>query len=74
MLKKHLEGLLGYVLHPITNAVTEGLNSKIQNIKASARGFRSFQRYRIAIFFYCGNKPFSFSALAAAIADQFFQG
>ena len=54
MLKKHLEGLLSYVLHPITNAVTEGLNSKIQNIKASARGFRSFQRYRIAILFYCG--------------------
>jgi len=54
MLKKHLKGLLGYTLHPITNAVTEGLNSKIQNIKSSARGFRSFQRYRIAILFHCG--------------------
>ena len=54
MLKKHLEGLLGYILHPITNAVTEGLNFKIQNIKASARDFRSFERYRIAILFYCG--------------------
>ena len=40
--------------HHITNAVTEGLNSKIQSIKAAARGFRSFQNYRIRILFFCG--------------------
>lgn len=54
MLRKHLEGLLGYCFKPITNAVSEGFNSKIQNIKSSARGFRSFEKYRIAILFYCG--------------------
>ncbi len=53
-LKNHLQGLLGYVIHQITNAVTEGLNSKIQNIKACARGFRRFDKYRVAILFYCG--------------------
>lgn len=53
-LKRHLDGLLAYVEHPITNAVTEGLNSKIQAVKASARGFRSFSHYRIAILFHCG--------------------
>ena len=37
-----------------TNAVTEGFNSKIQSIKANARGFRNFQNYRIAILFHCG--------------------
>ncbi|MBP7946484.1 MAG: ISL3 family transposase [Verrucomicrobia bacterium] len=40
--------------HHITNAVTEGLNSKIQSIKAAARGFRSFRNYRIRILFFCG--------------------
>lgn len=53
-LKRHLEGLLSYSAHQITNAATEGLNSKIQSIKASARGFRSFANYRIAILFHCG--------------------
>ena len=53
-LKRHLEGLLSYCEHKITNAATEGLNSKIQNIKASARGFRNFKHYRIAILFHCG--------------------
>ena len=54
MIKRHLENILTYLRHPITNAVTEGLNSKIQNIKSNARGFRSFQNYRTRILFFCG--------------------
>ena len=38
----------------ITNAVTEGLNSKIQQMRSVARGFRNFENYKIAILFYCG--------------------
>jgi transposase len=54
MLKRHLENLLTYLRHHITNAVTEGLNSKIQSLKSAARGFRSFRNYRIRILFFCG--------------------
>jgi transposase len=54
MLKSHLENILTYLRHPITNAVTEGLNSKVQMIKSNARGFRSFENYRTRILFYCG--------------------
>ena len=54
MLKRHLENILTYLQHPITNAVTEGLNSKIQMIKSNARGFRSFENYRTRILFFCG--------------------
>lgn len=53
-LKRHLEGILAYLKHRITNAATEGLNSKIQIIKSNARGFRNFQNYRAAILFHCG--------------------
>ncbi len=52
--KRHLIGLLAYLKHQITNAVTEGLNSKIQIIKSNARGFRNFNNYRVAILFNCG--------------------
>lgn len=41
-LNDHLAGLINYFVHPITNAMTEGFNSKIQAIKSNARGFRSF--------------------------------
>jgi len=54
MLKRHLDNLLTYLKHHITNAVTEGLNSKIQSLKSAARGFRNFQNYRIRILFFCG--------------------
>ena len=54
MLKAHLLGLLTYFEYPITNALTEGFNSKIQAIKADARGFRNFANYRIRILFHCG--------------------
>lgn len=54
MIKRHLENILTYLKHRITNAVAEGLNSKIQQIKSAARGFRNFENYRIAILFFCG--------------------
>lgn len=53
-IKRHLQGILAYLKYQITNAVTEGLNSKIQSIKSNARGFKNFQNYRIAILFNCG--------------------
>jgi len=54
MLKRHFENIITYLRHPITNAVSEGLNSKIQAIKANARGFRSYLNYRTRILFFCG--------------------
>jgi len=45
--------VLTYLKHRITNAVTEGLNSKIQSLKSAARGFRNFRNYRIRILFFC---------------------
>ena len=53
-LQRHRSGILAYTVHRITNAATEGLNSKIQSLKANARGFRNFVHYRIAILFHCG--------------------
>ena len=54
MLKRHLDGVLRYVKHPITNGVAEGLNSKIMSIKRKAGGFRNPQNFTTAIYFHCG--------------------
>ncbi len=54
MLHRHLDGVLRYVTHPITNGVAEGLNSKILSIKRKAGGFRNAQHFTTAIYFHCG--------------------
>lgn len=53
-LKGHLEGLLNYFSYRITNAMSEGLNSAIQKLKATARGFRNFAHFRTRILFFLG--------------------
>jgi len=50
-LKSRLGTLLNYCKWPITNAASEALNSKIQWIKYTARGFRSREGFRRAIYF-----------------------
>ena len=54
MFKRHLEGMLKWYDMFIDNAACEGFNAKIQAVKTGARGFRSFENYRIAILFNCG--------------------
>ena len=53
-LKRHLPNLLTYFKHRITNATSEGINSKIQMIKMMACGYRNRDHYRAAIYFHCG--------------------
>lgn len=62
MIKRHIESVLNYFDFRITNAAAEGLNSKIQTVKANARGFRSFKNFRTSIYFTaaswkCFHKP-----------------
>lgn len=54
MIRRHLDGVLRYVTHRITNGVAEGLNSKIMSIKRKAGGFRNAQNFTTAIYFHCG--------------------
>jgi len=54
MLKRHFQGVLNFFDHRITNAVAEGLNSKIQTVKKMAYGFRNRDHFKTAIFFHCG--------------------
>jgi len=54
MRKRRLDNLLTYAKHQITNAVSEGLNTKSQWIKSTARGFRNFDNFTTAIYFHCG--------------------
>jgi transposase len=53
-IKERLQNVVSYCTHRITNAVAEGMNSKIMSIKRRVGGFRNRQNFKTAIFFYCG--------------------
>jgi len=54
MLRRRLEQVLNYCKQEITNAVAEGLNSKIMAIKRRACGYRNKENFKTAIYFFCG--------------------
>jgi len=49
LLKRHLHNILTYCKLRVTNAVAEGLNSKIMAIKRRACGYRNKEHFKIAI-------------------------
>lgn len=53
-LKTHIDNIVTYAKHRITNALAEGINAKIEKIKRMACGYRNRAHYRIAIYFHCG--------------------
>lgn len=53
-LKRRIYNILTYFKRPITNAVSEGINGKIQTIKKMANGFRNMENFKTAIYFHCG--------------------
>jgi transposase len=53
-LHRHLPNLLTYIRYGITNATSEGINSKIQTLKQMACGYRNREHYKTAILFQCG--------------------
>jgi len=53
--ENHLQCLLTYIKHRVSNAMAESINTAIQQLKANARGFKSAKAFRIAILFHLGN-------------------
>ncbi len=54
LIARHLPNVLTYFKHRITNAVAEGLNSKIATIQKRACGYRNPNHFKIAVYFHCG--------------------
>jgi transposase len=52
--RRHINKILTYYQHPVTNAMSEGLNSQIQKIKSMACGFRNIENFKTAIYSRCG--------------------
>ena len=54
MIRRHFAEIIAYFERPYTNAVLEGVNSVIQNVKRRARGFRNMDYFATMIYLTCG--------------------
>jgi transposase len=59
MLKRRFDNIITYLRYRITNAASESINSKIQWVKYTARGFRNKANFITAIYFHCGGLDLS---------------
>ena len=53
-IRERIANVVSYCTHGITNAVAEGMNSKIMSIKRRVGGYRNRENFKTAIYFYCG--------------------
>lgn len=52
--KEHLDNILTYFVHRVSNAYAENMNSFITVLVTKARGYRSFERLERDLFFHYG--------------------
>jgi hypothetical protein len=57
--RRHIDNILTYDQHPVTNAMSEGLTSQIQKLTSMACGFRNIENFKPAIYFHCGGLDLS---------------
>jgi transposase len=50
----HLDNILTYLHHRLTNALNESINGQIEKVKRMASGFRNRDHFHTAIYFHCG--------------------
>lgn len=58
MVIDHLKGVLNFLMYQLTNAVVEGLNSKVATIQKVAHGCRNKALILAAVLFRCGDLLF----------------
>jgi len=68
MLHRHLANVLSYFDHRITNAASEGLNSRIQTVKKTPMGSATAGTSRLPSTFIAAGSPFTRKALEGKTA------
>ena len=57
-MKRHWDGILNYTCSRISNGVLEGINSIVQSLKSSARGYRNIDNFMTMIYLRCADLHF----------------
>ena len=53
-IRYHMIGVVNAIIHRVSNASSESTNSRVQDLKRRANGYRNRERFRAAILFHLG--------------------
>ncbi len=73
LIDKLAEGILNYLMHPITNAGAEGINSAIQSLKHAHRGLLGCESFRNRVVCFLAKldlKPIQFPSPLSPAAPK----
>jgi transposase len=57
MLRAHLDGILAWTKHRVSNGAVEGMNNKIKSVSHRSFGFRTAENFIAAIYHCCARLP-----------------
>src|SRR6202451_1350903 len=57
MVRGHLDGILSWTNHRVSNGAVEGMNNKIKSISHRSFGFRTAENFIAAIYHCCAKLP-----------------
>jgi len=60
MVKNHWDGIMRYFTSRLTTGAMEGINSRIQEVKRRARGFKNIDNFIAMIYLEAANLHFDF--------------
>jgi transposase len=60
----HWTGIVNYTKYPINNGILEGINSKVQQAKKRARGYKNIKNFINMIYFIAGKLKFNYPQLS----------
>ena len=77
MLRGHLDGILSWTKHRVSNGAVEGMNNKIKSISHRSFGFRTAENFIAAIYHCCARLPLPAEPLEADLSlahrDEFLE-
>ena len=71
-IKRHWNGILNYFESRITNGILEGINSVVQLLKRSARGYRNIRNFMTMIYLRLGHLDFQLPIQNSEEPDSLF--
>ena len=70
MVRTHLDGILPWTNHRVSNGAVEGMNNKIKSISHRSFGFRTAENFIAAIYHCCARLPLTARTLIALLGEE----